>query len=604
VTFGNGTFVAVSLDGTQQVMTSVDGVNWQLQTTPNSGWTAITYGGGLFVAVSESGFAGSQWIMSSPDGITWTTRTPPMPDGQRWSAVTYGNGTFVATSDTNRQIGATTFADATHRVMYSTNGVNWFYGTGAPLNGWFSVTYGVGSDNVGRFVAVSYGGSDRIMTSTDGITWAVVTDPASKTLGVSDWWYAVGYGGGRFLAATYGSNKVMSSTDGLIWQEETAFANTWRSVAYGSDTFVVVSEDGAGPRVERYGVVQPEAPTALSSTLGPESVTIAFTPGAANGAAITNYAYSLDGGLTYILLNPADASSPITITGLTGGEIYTIMLKAVNSFGMSVPSEPLVITALGPAPTLTTVAGDEGSTVGGTQLTLTGTGFDADTVVLVGGEPCLAVVVVSDTSLTCTTPAGTLGVTDVEVLNSDGQSAVLVGAFTYVLPAEAPTSLTAEPGAESVTIAFTPGVANGATITNYAYSLDGGVTFITLTPADATSPITITGLSAGSTYNIVVRAITSLGYSLSSDPIIVTIAAAATNQSDTENPNSIPTQIPGPALPPGANLSPPTAASPPTPTRIDAGKGPNQNGLNPLALLLALIVMAVTTRIRTLISLH
>jgi len=130
------------------------------------------------------------------------------------------------------------------------------------------------------------------------------------------------------------------------------------------------------------------------------------------------------------------------------------------------------------------------------------------------------------------------------------------------------------------------------------------VTFITLTPADATSPITITGLSAGSTYNIVVRAITSLGYSLSSDPIIVTIAAAVTNQSDTENPNSIPTQIPGPALPPGANLSTPTAASPPTPTRIDAGKGPNQNGLNPLALLLALIGMAVTMRIRTLISLR
>jgi len=343
VTYGNGKFVATALSGTKVVMTSDDGVTWVLQDSPTSAWTSVTYGNGLFVAVSESnvGNATPQWIMTSPDGITWTTRTPPAADGQRWSSITYGNGKFVAVADANPTGGT-----STHRVMYSADGITWAYGTNAPLNNWFSVTYGLGSDNVGRFVAVAFGGSDRIMTSTDGIAWAVVTDPASKTLGTSDFWYAVGYGGGRFLAATYGSNKIMSSTDGLIWTSETGFANVWRSIAYGSETFVVVSEDGTGNRVERFGLMTPAAPTALSSEPDHESVSISFTPGAANGSSITNYEYSLDGGTTYIALDPVDATSPITIGGLNPGETYTVLIRAVNSFGDGEPSDPLTFTMI------------------------------------------------------------------------------------------------------------------------------------------------------------------------------------------------------------------------------------------------------------------
>ena len=83
----------------------------------------------------------------------------------------------------------------------------------------------------------------------------------------------------------------------------------------------------------------PAAPTALSGTvLSPTSVSIAFTPGADNGATITNYQYALstDSGSTYgsfLALDPADTTSPITISGLTQGTTYTIILKAVNTMG-------------------------------------------------------------------------------------------------------------------------------------------------------------------------------------------------------------------------------------------------------------------------------
>ena len=93
----------------------------------------------------------------------------------------------------------------------------------------------------------------------------------------------------------------------------------------------------------------PSSPTSLSASAGDGSATISFTPGANGGNAITNYKYSIDGS-TYTDLSPSDASTPITISGLTNGTSYTIYLKAVNANGDSsastsvsvIPSQPPV----------------------------------------------------------------------------------------------------------------------------------------------------------------------------------------------------------------------------------------------------------------------
>jgi hypothetical protein len=89
----------------------------------------------------------------------------------------------------------------------------------------------------------------------------------------------------------------------------------------------------------------PLAPTELSATAGDSEVTISFTPGLDNGSAITNYKYSLD-GTTYTALSPADASSPITITGLTNLTSYSIYLKAVNANGDGTASTAVSVTPL------------------------------------------------------------------------------------------------------------------------------------------------------------------------------------------------------------------------------------------------------------------
>ena len=94
VTYGNGLFVAVSSDGTNRVMTSPDGITWTARTAAaGNTWRSVTYGNGLFVAVSQDG---TNRVMTSPDGITWTTRTAAQAN--TWLGVTYGNGLFVAVS--------------------------------------------------------------------------------------------------------------------------------------------------------------------------------------------------------------------------------------------------------------------------------------------------------------------------------------------------------------------------------------------------------------------------------------------------------------------------------------------------------------------------
>jgi len=85
------------------------GIDWTIRASAaDNDWSSVTYGGGLFVAVSDTG-AGNR-VMTSPDGITWTSRTSAADNDWFW--VTYGGGLFVAVSYTgagNRVMTSGTF---------------------------------------------------------------------------------------------------------------------------------------------------------------------------------------------------------------------------------------------------------------------------------------------------------------------------------------------------------------------------------------------------------------------------------------------------------------------------------------------------------------
>ena len=106
-------------------------------------------------------------------------------------------------------------------------------------NWWWAVTYGDG-----LFVAVAYSGTNRVMTSPDGINWTARAHP----VGEDNSWNAVTYGDGLFVAVSAGgTNRVMTSPDGINW---TARAhpvgedNGWRTVTYGDGLFVAVASSG------------------------------------------------------------------------------------------------------------------------------------------------------------------------------------------------------------------------------------------------------------------------------------------------------------------------------------------------------------------------
>jgi hypothetical protein len=107
--------------------------------------------------------------------------------------------------------------------------------------------------------------------------------------------------------------------------------------AGGGDVFVLK----LSPSGEAEASTAPAAPTLNSVTAGDRRVTISFTAGANNGAAITDYEYSLNGG-SYT--SAGTTTSPITITGLSGRTAYSVTIKARNSAGLSTASSSLTAT--------------------------------------------------------------------------------------------------------------------------------------------------------------------------------------------------------------------------------------------------------------------
>jgi len=106
--------------------TAGPGSVWTSRTSAaDNSWLGVTYGNGLFVAVSEGG---ANRIQTSDDGgVTWLSVSTPI--NNQWSAVTFGNNTF-GTSGT--------------LCLSSFDGLNWTIRNSAADNQWGGVAFGNG----------------------------------------------------------------------------------------------------------------------------------------------------------------------------------------------------------------------------------------------------------------------------------------------------------------------------------------------------------------------------------------------------------------------------------------------------------------------------
>jgi hypothetical protein len=105
-----------------------------------------------------------------------------------------------------------------------------------------------------------------------------------------------------------------------------------------------------------------------------------------------------------------------------------IALSLLAACGGSNPSGP---SGTGNAPSLNGITPATGPASGGTSVTLSGANFTAGASMTIGGVAATAVSVVSGGSITAKTGPHAVGAADV-VVTQAGQSARLVGAFTYV----------------------------------------------------------------------------------------------------------------------------------------------------------------------------
>lgn len=212
--YGGGKYVAISQTTTAAY--SVDGIHWNTTTMPSgvTTWRAITYGNGMFVAIAH----GSTAAAYSYDGITWKAAT--MPSNEYWYSIVYGEDKFVA------------IAGLSDTAAYSYDGITWHESPMPSSVNWYSVSYGNGV-----YVTVAYN-TNNAAYSYDGINWTQVTLPSTT------YWHTVAYGSGRFVAISYNTDISAYSYDGITWTQVTLpVSSAWRYIAYGNGVFVAVAEN-------------------------------------------------------------------------------------------------------------------------------------------------------------------------------------------------------------------------------------------------------------------------------------------------------------------------------------------------------------------------
>jgi titin len=269
----------------------------------------------------------------------------------------------------------------------------------------------------------------------------------------------------------------------------------------------------------------PGAPTVGSVIAGDGTVIVNFTPGSTGGTPIDHYQYQTETAGSWF--TASTSTSPITVTGLSNGTPVTVSIRAVNAVGAGTASTPVTVTPAtvpgAPAIVGDTVAGsdaqlsaaftapasDGGSAIIRYQYSTDGgaTWRDRDDT-MTTASPVVITSLSSDgvTALV----NGTTYFVELRAVNAIGAgtaSAVAEGIATTTPSAPTISSVTASPGA--LQVAFDSAANGGSAITAYQYSIDGGSHWIST--GGLGGSFGISGLTNGTRYTVLVRAVNSIG---------------------------------------------------------------------------------------------
>jgi hypothetical protein len=304
---------------------------------------------------------------------------------------------------------------------------------------------------------------------------------------------------------------------------------------------------------------------------------IQFTaPANDGGSDITNYQYSTDNGATWVTPSPAVTESPLIISsGLSNCTTYPIQIRAVNAAGGGTATAATNLTprastnvainwvsrTASAANLWGTVTYANGlfvavSSTGSGNRVMTspdGITWTARTSaannswrsVTYGNGLFVAVSIDGTGNRVMTSPDGiawtvrtsaadnqwtgvTFGNGQFVAVSLDGTNNRVMTNDNIVWTVDAPVITSISDQNNSASVVFTQTASSYApTISNYEYSTDNGSTWTARNPASSLSPMFISGLSNGTTYNIKIRAINGGGTSCESNAMSVTPALAA-----------------------------------------------------------------------------
>ena len=282
--------------------------------------------------------------------------------------------------------------------------------------------------------------------------------------------------------------------------------------------------------IQNIPATTPSAPTNLVALIENRQTTVSFDQDSSGGDPITNYSYLLNGGVNWKYFDPSDNASPVTITGLTNGTEYNILLRARNRMGdgpasasvyvtpATIPSAPKLLTAVrgDQQATITfTLDSSGGSVITGYKYSYTDS-LVSNPVFIPGNENNISFTAPNLVTITGLTN-GTKYKIKLAAINKMGTGAD--SSIITVTPARtpsAPMNLRVQNGNSLSTIFIDPGNNGGDGIINYQYLLNPGSGWTPFNPPDSVSPFIIKDLDNNASYNVKLKAVNTVGESVES----------------------------------------------------------------------------------------
>lgn len=212
-------FIAVPNTYSGTISTTV--INAEKEAIPRTWGVAGTFGDGTY---------GVQF--SSDNGITWDVSASLFDSATgQINNLVYLNGIWFALGYKS------IIGEAERGILYSVdNGATWAGVLETNLYDLYDTNlYNIAYNGSIYLLVGQKGGTSRIWSSTDGITWAIHSTPAIDTI------FNIMYNGTYWVICGSGGSQVQYSVDGISWSSASGFSviSEFRQISYNGHTMII-----------------------------------------------------------------------------------------------------------------------------------------------------------------------------------------------------------------------------------------------------------------------------------------------------------------------------------------------------------------------------